>query len=469
MKLTKTDILSVPHQLASGFDGLKNFSATGVSLDSRTVKPGDVFIALRGQQFDGHNFLSRAVEAGAAAIIVDRRWADANPAMMVSIHIPRLVVENTEYAVGALANIHRRKFRIPVIAVAGSNGKTTTKEMIRAVLGTRFTVLATEGNHNNQIGVPLTLFQLEQKHDVAVVEIGTNHPGEIASLCTILEPTHGLITNIGREHLEFFGTEDGVAAAEGELFDWLAQHHGFAFVNADDARIPPAAKKVKKSLRYGFRGNRLNVRGTILSMSPSAQAAIRVKPGTRKAFDVALGISGEHNAANALAAAVVGIQLRVPVSRIQNALASFMPAGMRSQVLRAANITILNDTYNANPDSTLAALAVLHSVQTSGKKIAVLADMLELGPASEAMHREIGKAIAQYGVDILLTIGPAARFIHDAALVESKTHFDNKSALIGSLVTAVAAGDVVLFKGSRGMKMEEAVAGLTDRLANRPG
>ena len=191
MKLTKSDILAIPHFKAIGFDGLKNLKVTGISIDSRTIKAGELFLAVRGDQFDGHNFISKAIEAGAAGIIVERRWAEVNASMMVSINIPRLIVENTIQALGKLANIYRRKFDIPVIAIGGSNGKTTTKEMIRDVLGTKYHVLCTEGNLNNHIGVPQTLFRLEKKHEVAVVEIGTNHPGEIDYLCSVLEPTHG--------------------------------------------------------------------------------------------------------------------------------------------------------------------------------------------------------------------------------------------------------------------------------------
>ncbi len=469
MKLIKSDILAIPHFKAIGFDGLKNLKVTGISIDSRTVKAGDLFVAIRGDQFDGHNFISKAIEAGAVCIIVEHRWAEVNVSMMVSINIPRLIVENTIQALGKLANLYRRKFDIPVIAIGGSNGKTTTKEMIRDVLGTKYNVLCTEGNLNNHIGVPQTLFLLEKKHEIAIVEIGTNHPREIDYLCSILEPTHGLLTNIGREHLEFFGSLEGVAKSEGELFVWIAKHHGIIFVNADDKHLVRLSKKNKKIVSFGFYFRRVSITGTIKSFNTNAQALLHVKPKGKKAFDITVGIPGEHNAKNALAAASVGLKMNVPPADIQKSLASFQSASKRMQLQHISRVTVLNDTYNANPDSTLAALTTLQAMKTTGKKIAVLADMLELGEQAEEFHRQIGKNTARCGVDILLTFGPLSKFINDTASVETKAHFENKSALTEYLMHTLADGDIVLVKGSRGMKMEEIVMNLDEQLSSKVG
>jgi UDP-N-acetylmuramoyl-tripeptide--D-alanyl-D-alanine ligase len=469
MKLTKSDILAIPHFKAIGIDGLKNLKVMGVSIDSRTIKAGEFFFAVRGDQFDGHNFISKAIESAAAGIIVERRWAEVNTSMMVSINIPRLIVENTIQALGKLANIYRRKFDIPVLAIGGSNGKTTTKEMIRSVLGTKYHVLCTEGNLNNHIGVPQTLFRLEKKHEVAVVEIGTNHPGEIDYLCSVLEPTHGLLTNIGREHLEFFGSLEGVAKSEGELFVWLAKHHGLIFVNADDKYLVRLSKKNRKAVSFGFSARGVSVKGKIESFNENAQALMLVKSRGKKAFDITVGASGEHNAKNALAAAAVGVKMNVPLADIQNSLALFPSASKRMQLHRISQLIILNDTYNANPDSTLAALATLQSMKVTGKKIAVLADMLELGEQSEELHRQIGKNTARYGVDILLTFGPLSKAIHDTAVVETKAHFENKTALTEYLIRMLADGDIVLVKGSRGMKMEEVILNLSEQLSPKAG
>jgi UDP-N-acetylmuramoyl-tripeptide--D-alanyl-D-alanine ligase len=469
MRLTKSDILAIPHFKAIGFEEMKDLKVIGVSIDSRAIKAGELFFAIRGDQFDGHNFISKAIEAGAVSIVVERHWAEVNASMMVSINVPRLIVENTIHALGKLANIYRLKFNIPVIAIGGSNGKTTTKEMIRSVLKKKYRVLCTEGNLNNHIGVPQTLFRLEKKHEVAVVEIGTNHPGEIDYLCSILEPTHGLITNIGREHLEFFGSLEGVAKSEGELFDWIAKHHGVIFVNADDEYLIRLSQENKKIVSYGFSTRGVSIEGTIDSLNADAHALLHVKPRGKKMFDITVGVSGEHNAKNALAAVAVGIKMNVPMTNIQKALASFQSASKRMQLQRIAHVTILNDTYNANPDSTLAALATLQVMEATGKKIAVLADMLELGEQAEELHQQVGKHTAQCGVDILLTFGPLSKFIHDAASVKTKAHFENKSALTEYLIHILADGDIVLVKGSRGMKMEEVIMNLEEQLSPKAG
>ncbi|MGD1046094.1 MAG: UDP-N-acetylmuramoyl-tripeptide--D-alanyl-D-alanine ligase [Bacteroidota bacterium] len=469
MKLTKSDILAIPHLKTIGFDGLKNLKVSGISIDSRTVKAGELFLAVRGDQFDGHNFISKAIEAGAVGIVVEHRWAEANASMMVSINIPRLVVENTIQALGKLANIYRRKFDIPVIAIGGSNGKTTTKEMIRNVLGTKYHVLCTEGNLNNHIGVPQTILRLEKKHEIAVIEIGTNHPGEIDYLCSVLEPTHGIVTNIGKEHLEFFGSLEGVAKSEGELFVWIAKHHGLIFLNADDKHLVRLSKKNRRTVSFGIRARGVSVKGIIESFNANAQALLQVKPRGKKAINITIGVSGEHNAQNALAAAAVGLKMNVSLADIQKSLTSFQSPSKRMQLQRIANITILNDTYNANPDSTLAALTTLQTMKATGKKIAVLADMLELGNQAEELHRLIGKNTARYGVDILLTFGPLSKSIHDAASVETKAHFENKSALTEYLTHTLANSDIVLIKGSRGMKMEEVIMNLSEQLATKAG
>jgi len=467
MKLTKPDILALPHHKAIGFDGLKNFNITGISIDSRTMKAGELFIAIRGDQFDGHNFISKAVEMGAAGIIVERRWAEANITMMVSIHIPRLTVENTIHALGHLAKTHRRKYAIPFIAIGGSNGKTTTKEMLKDILSHKYNVLCTEGNLNNHIGVPQTLFRLKKNHDIAVIEIGTNHPGEIEYLCTVVEPTHGLITNIGREHLEFFGSIEGVAKAEGELFDWLEKHNGTSFVNMDDKNLVHRTKRLKKTVRYGFSSRSASIRGTVESFNANGQALLRVKPRAKKTFDIIVGAPGEHNAQNAFAATAIGLSLKVPHVNIQKALGSFQPASKRMQIHRTAKVIILNDTYNANPDSTLAALATLHTMVSKGKKIAVLSDMLELGHQAEELHQQIGKSFAQYNIDILFTVGALSKYIYDAAVVGTKAHFENKTVLTEYLFQTLNDGDIVLIKGSRGMKMEEVVFALDKHFSQK--
>lgn len=467
MKLSEQDLLKVTHLQAVDFGGRKSLSITGVAIDSRLVRPGDLFVALKGERVDGHDFITKAIETGAAAVVLARAWANRNEALMLSLPVPRLVVEDTVKALGELARVYRRKFDIPVIAVGGSNGKTTTKDMIKAVLGTRSAVLATEGNLNNHLGVPLTLFRLEKKHTVAVVEIGTNHPGEISYLCDILLPTHGLVTNIGAEHLEFFQTLSGVAKAEGELFDWLKTYRSKSskiFINADDRFLAKRIRSTRNAVTFGFRATKAHVRGTNLVLTDRAQPRFQVKSGARS-FPVELSTPGVHSSINALAAAAVGLAFRVPPSNIRRALHSFKPAGKRMEVTDMGGVTVLNDTYNSNPDSVRAALQTVGAMKSSGKRIAVLADMLELGPESAAMHRQVAREAAKNGVEYLLTYGSLSKETHTASNARFKAHYEQKNMLSEYLAELLSPGDIVLIKGSRGMKMEDVVTFLRERLS----
>jgi UDP-N-acetylmuramoyl-tripeptide--D-alanyl-D-alanine ligase len=464
MILTRDDLLKITHVRAIGLERFKKI--VGVSTDSRTVKTGDLFVALVGEKFDGHEFVGQVLTAGVNGLIVEQAWYELKGRFIDGSGVPTLVVTDSTRAFGELARVYRRKFKIPVLAVGGSNGKTTTKEMIANVLRTKFPILGTEGNLNNHVGVPQTLLRLEKKHKAAIVEIGTNHFGEIAYLCGILEPTHGLITNMGREHLEFFGNENGVAKAEGELFSWLLQHGGkkaVGLVNADDRRVVKQSGRLKKKISYGFHADNVSVRGKLARLNQHGCAEVEVKAKGKKPFVVKLNIPGKQNAMNALAASAVGLSFNVPSAKIQKALASFSAVVNRMQVLHIAGVMVINDTYNANPDSAIAALETLGSIQTSGKRIAVLADMLELGTSKEEDHRAVGTAVGTNHVEYLLTYGTLARHIHDAASVKFKAHYDQKNMLAEYLNRLLSNGDVVLVKGSRSMKMEDVITFLQER------
>jgi UDP-N-acetylmuramoyl-tripeptide--D-alanyl-D-alanine ligase len=464
MKLTRKDLLQVRHVRTVGFEHLE--SITGVSTDSRTIRPGDLFLALRGERYDGHDFIENVLQVQPLALVVEDAWFELKGLWLATRRIPTLVVNNTTVALGELARVYRTKFRIPILAIGGSNGKTTTKEMIASVLREKYPVLSTEGNLNNHVGVPQTLFRLEKTHRIAVVEIGTNHFGEIDYLCNILEPTHGLITNIGREHLEFFGNLAGVAKAEGELFTWLAEHRGkkgVGVVNADERSLAKYSAMLKTRYTYGFAARRAHVKGTLVGYDNLGCAEIEVRPRGKRPFSVKLRIPGEHHAQNALAAAAVGLLFRVPPAAIRRALEQCPGVPKRMQVLQLNGVTVINDTYNANPDSVAVALKTLGAMRTAGKRIAVLADMLELGVGAGEAHRRIGKEVGKAGIDYLLTFGSLARQIHDAAAVKFKSHYDQKNVLAEYLIELLSAGDVVLVKGSRGMKMEDVVTFLQER------
>jgi UDP-N-acetylmuramoyl-tripeptide--D-alanyl-D-alanine ligase len=464
MRLTARDVLRVPHLSLSPARGWKIGAVSAISTDSRTAGPGCLFVAIRGEKFDGHRFVAAAQERGAVAAIVD----DAFNASSVA-GLPLMVVADTVAALGALAGMYREKFTIPVVAVGGSNGKTTTKDMIAAVFRSSFATLATEGNLNNHIGVPATIFRLERMHKAAVIELGTNHPGEIAHLCSFTRPTHALITNIGREHLEFFGTLNGVADEELTLFRSLNRRPaGLALVNVDDPLLRPMLRKTKKHLAYGFTNRGTGVRGKDLTIDDNGCARFSFKgPSMRRWMPVQLGVPGRHNAMNALAAAAVGLALKVPAANIVDALESFRASNKRMESLLTGGVLILNDTYNANPDSVIAALKTLTAAGKTGKTIAVLGDMRELGAASEELHRMVGREARALHVDYILTYGEQARFIHEAANGPGAVHYDNKNMMAEYLAELVTPGDTVLVKGSRGMTMEDVVIFLQQRL-NRP-
>ena len=455
MKLSLKDLEKLRPVEIVNKELMKNKKITGVSTDSRTIQPGNIFIALRGEKFDGHQFVEDVAKRDPVAMVVDAGWRQENFELSRRWPGTLVVVPDTAKALGILANIYRKKFSIPVVAVGGSNGKTTTKEMISAVLRTTYSVLSTEGNLNNHIGVPQMLFRLTQKHEIAVVELGTNHFGEMKYLCGLVEPTHALITNIGREHLEFFGDENGVAKEETELFSSVAAK-GFAFVNSDDNYLVKAGRKVHHTLKYGM-SRKADAQARHVHIDEYGQPVFELVV-KRKTSEIHLSTAGIHNVSNALAAAAVGLKFRVPKKKIISALENYAGANKRMEVIKRNNITILNDTYNANPDSVLAALNTLQSMKTAGKKIVVLADMLELGEKAENEHAKIGLAVSDLEFEYLLTFGPLSRFTHEASKLAFAEHFETKEALIASLKSQIMPGDVVLVKGSRGMKMEEVTA-----------
>ena len=461
MMLSNKDLDTLTYVEFLNRDLLRGRKITGVSTDSRRLLGGELFIALKGENFDGHAFVADVFARGAVAAIVDTSFK-----MDGVSHKPLIVVKDTTIALGELAHHHRMGFEIPVIAIGGSNGKTTTKDMVSSVLATTYNVLSTEGNLNNHIGVPRTLLRMQKKHDVAVVEVGTNHPGEIDYLCQILKPTHGLITNVGREHLEFFKSIEGVASEEGVLFEHLRRRSkSVVFVNADDQLVRSKTKGMRRQVTYGMRTKQVNIGGKVIGADDAGRSSfeyVSKKPSRRDSIQ--LGIPGEHNVMNALAAVAVGLTLRVPEKRIRKSLESFRPTAKRMEVLNFEDVIIYNDTYNANPDSMISALRTLASAKIRGKRIAVLADMRELGDHGKEEHSLVGREAAQLGIDYVLTYGDLARSIHEAAKVPFALHYDQKNMLAEYLAELIAPGDAVLVKGSRGMKMEDIVTFLEERL-----
>ena len=448
----------------------------GVSTDTRSLKKGELFLAIRGENFDGHDFIAQAAEKGAAAAVVSTAWYRMNRER--EHPLPLVVTGDTLEAYGAIAADHRSRFDIPVIAVAGSAGKTTTKDMITAVLSKKYTVLSTQGNLNNRIGVPSMLLRLAPEHQVAVIEIGTNMPGEIAALCRAVRPTHGVITNIGREHLELLGSVEGVAEEEGALFNRLAEHGGTAFVNADDPMLAGMAEGLPKKILYGT-AKRADYRMKVGRLNEEAAPVLEITNNRRKGenpFPVQLNTPGKHTAHNALAAAAVGLALGVPKSKVVAALQEYRPkSGPRGGYARLALVRlpdggrILNDTYNANPDSMLVALKTLEGIRIGRKgiRIAVLGDMAELGNHAAPEHEEIGRIIAATRkIDVVMFFGRYMRRAYEAIAGAdgqagvTSFFFRKKEKLLRVLLHLRGPEDVVLVKGSRSMAMEEIVNGL---------
>jgi UDP-N-acetylmuramoyl-tripeptide--D-alanyl-D-alanine ligase len=431
-------------------------------IDSRKIVGGEIFFALKGERTDGHNFVEEALRRGAALAVVSRAWYEENQEKFFD---KLLVVPEVLSALHTLARLYRRKFAVPIVAVGGGSGKTTTKEMIAAVLRTSYNTLATEGNLNNHIGLPLTLFGLREATEIAVLEMGMNHKGEMLELCAIAEPTHGLITNIGKAHIEFFGTLEAIAEAEGELFEWLGKSGGTAFVNADDAWVMQVADKVMQKMLYGIvtpahpnRREVLDLYAEEIGLDERGRPTFKL--ATQEAEEVVkLRMSGRHNITNALAAASVGLNFGVSLAQVKAALENFEinPALKRMAVYERQGIIIINDTYNANPESMRCSLQTLKTMQHGGKKIAVLGDMLELGALSESEHALLGEFISQLELDVLFVHGEAMKATLDAAKVRMKQHFESKVQLADRLKELLQPGDAVLFKGSRSMKMEEVI------------
>ena len=422
-----------------------------VSTDSRQPQPGTLFFALNGPSFRGADFAAAALASGARHAVVDDAALAAQDAARYTYAPDPLV------ALQALAQEHRRHFRGPVLAVTGSNGKTTTKELLMVVLAEKYQVLATTGNLNNHIGVPLTLLRLRpSQHEVAVIEMGANHRGEIADYCRWAEPTHGLITNIGKAHLEGFGGEEGIALGKGELFDYLAAHGGTLFVNTLDARLPGVAAHAVQAHAAGaapvlatYPGPADTYPAALLAANPALH--LRLAGGT----EVAAQLTGDYNFSNLAAAAAVGTYFDVPAPQIAAALAAYNPQNNRSQLLlTAGGNDLILDAYNANPSSMAAALRsfAARPVAAGQQRVAILGDMFELGAESPREHAELGQLLAGLSLDAVVLIGSDMR--HAAAACQAARYFPSKEAAAAWLAQHPATGSLVLLKGSRGMGLE---------------
>jgi UDP-N-acetylmuramoyl-tripeptide--D-alanyl-D-alanine ligase len=429
------------------------------------VPAGALFVALRGEHFDGHQFIAMALQRGAAAVLLSDvpGLADWQAGAATSAGIR---VADTQEALQALALAQRRQFPGTVIAITGSNGKTTVKEMTAAVLQQRYATCKAQGNLNNHIGVPLALLQLETTHQVGVFELGMNHLGEIRRLCALALPHIGVITNIGLAHVGYIGSIEGVQQAKGELIEAL-DAASVAIVNADDPRALALGRQAPGRLLTFGQAAEADIRGWVQA-DRGLEGVLCTIIINHTAYEVALPVLGAHQVLNALAAAAVGVAMHVPATDIVAGLQSYHGMYGRMMLRRGADsVTLIDDTYNASPQSMRVALQCLGHTGVTGRRLAVLGDMLELGERSPALHEEVGALVAQSGVQALITFGPLAQHIAQGAQragmhpasIHTTMQTEDAVTLLQSLRRA---GDVMLLKGSRGMAMERLVQALTE-------
>ncbi|MCR4563056.1 MAG: UDP-N-acetylmuramoyl-tripeptide--D-alanyl-D-alanine ligase [Clostridiales bacterium] len=422
---------------------------TSVSTDTRKIEKGCLFICLKGERFDAHDFAAQAAEGGAAAIVSEKD---------IECSVPVLRVESTHKALLDIARMYRLKFDIPVVGLTGSVGKTTTKEMIFSVLSEKYNTLKTQGNLNNEIGLPTTLFSLDEKTEAAVIEMGMNHFGEISRLTNTCLPTMAVITNIGVSHIEFLGSRDGILKAKCEIFEGL-KTGSYAALNGDDDKLITVKKDGYKILFYGINNPENDVLATdIVQNGESTSFTVHFDGKTQK---VTIPTVGLHNVYDALAAFTVGVCHGIAPEKIAQGLSKYTPAGMRQRIKNVNGITVVEDCYNASPDSQKAAVDTLLALNGK-RKIAVLGDMLELGERSAELHADVGKYLSEKGIDMLLTYGELSKNTA-SAVTNGKTEcfsFETKDELTEKLLAVLKEGDVVLFKASRGMKLEEVINNL---------
>ena len=438
--------LGLPQMLAQA-------TLADVCTDTRKIQPGSLFVCLRGERFDGHSFASQAAQLGAAALLVDHP---------VDADVPQLVVTDTGKALLQLAGWYRRRFQLPVVGLTGSVGKTTTKEFIALVLGAKYNTLKTQGNLNNEIGVPQMLFRLEDSHTAAVIEMGMNHFGEISRLTRAVAPTVGLITNIGVSHIENLGSRAGILQAKLEILEGMAPDAPL-IVNMDNDMLRTVKLGDRPLLTFAIDDQSADFTATdIAEQGSTTTFTVHHSAFTQPVTIPTVGI---HNVYNALAAMAVGYVTGVDPAAAASALANYVPAGMRQNLVQVGGVQVIEDCYNASPDSMRAALQTLGKLPVR-RRYAVLGAMLELGDYAKEAHTQVGKMAAENGIDGVLAYGADAAYIVEAAKqagLENARLFDTKEALAQSLAQQVQPGDGVLFKGSRGMHLEDVMHTVYER------
>jgi len=447
-----------------------------VSIDSRRIRQGDLFWAIPGNRFDGHDYVVEALMRGAMGAVIARRELGQGLREIYSqqSNPPAIImVTDTILALQELARAYRERFSLPVIGITGSNGKTTTKELIAHILSSKYKVLKNEGNLNNHIGLPLTLINLSGEHQVAVLELGMNRKGEIARLCEIAQPNTAVITNINYAHLEFLGSLEAVKEAKAELVDALREGD-LLILNADDERVNSLQRRFTGRVYFYGLTPQAEIWADEIRLEGERGSSFVLHTPQQKGIRIALPLIGRANIYNALAGAAVGHAFGVPLEEIKGALESFTGVTMRLQpITLPQDIILIDDTYNANPSSVENALEILLSCRVAeGRRLMVLGDMLELGEAAERWHRAIGSRIAQAGIDFLITMGPLAHFMAKEALnegmPEDRVFQCQDHREVGQLLVKILRpGDRLLVKGSRATNMDKIVKNLIRKMGEK--
>jgi UDP-N-acetylmuramoyl-tripeptide--D-alanyl-D-alanine ligase len=409
--------------------------STGISTDTRKIEPGNIFFALKGPNFNANKFAQKALSEGASLSVVDEKEFAISP--------NTLLVKNVLHTLQDLANYHRHQLKIPVIGITGSNGKTTTKELIRAVLSEKYKCQATEGNLNNHIGVPLTILSLQQDTEIAIIEMGANKLGDINELCRIAEPTQGIITNIGKAHTEGFGSFEGVLRGKSELYHWLIQNNGTVFINSEDAILMNMSKRFEKPILYPGPGDYYHC--NLIEANPW----VTIEDEEKKIIKTQL--IGRYNYQNIAAALCIGKYFEVNSGKASSAVAQYIPTNNRSQILSIGTNTIILDAYNANPDSMSAAIQNLSGMEGKNK-VLILGDMFELGDLTEVEHRRIGELTLKESFDKVIFCGERMQYAHQGN--RNSRYFKSRTELENYIESCIFEDSLILIKGSRGMALE---------------
>ena len=408
----------------------EQYLITGATIDTRTLKPGDLYVPIRGEVFDGHRFIDQAIQLGSPLVLSE-----------IETNAPHIRVDNCVLAYQNIAKLHRERFDIPVVCITGSVGKTTTKDMVRSVLSARFQVHATVGNLNNQTGVPTTVLQLNPSHEVSVMELGTNHFGEISAIARVTQPTICLFTNIGEAHIEFFGSREGIFRGKTEMLQY-ARPGASILVNGDDDYL----RQIPGAIRFGL-SPECEVRAENI-VSDGLEHTSFTAHFFGQAMKVDLSVSGDYMVRNALAAIAAGSLLGMTQEELLQGLSLFHPASGRADIIHTSRYTLIDGTYNANPTSMEAALKLLSSAKN--RRVCIFGDMLELGENAPSYHERIGKIASDLGIELMICVGALAKH---AAFGEHAVWYPDQNQLMKDLPGLLEEGDTVLVKASQGMHL----------------